>query len=179
MRNEATITEAWLRELRARFIEVARRRVSGEAVEDVVQDALTIVYRKQGHATEDPAALAWSFLVLRNVIGNHYQKEKTRRRASGSAPSFDGEWGNGPNGGIAPTPLESLERVEVARLLHDAVHDLGRSDPHCGRQFRRMLGSEPAVDEPDAEVRDSTHYVRHFRCREKLRKILLQRGFRP
>ena len=45
--------ELWLGDLRARFLDVARKRVPAEAVEDVVQEALITVHKARH--TYDPA----------------------------------------------------------------------------------------------------------------------------
>jgi DNA-directed RNA polymerase specialized sigma24 family protein len=157
--------EAFLRELRRRFVEIARRRVSADVVEDVVQEALTVVVTKREASPDRAQSLPWCFQVLRNVIGNHYQKERTRGRA---APA--------PEPAATPTPLDALERAEVGRILRDAIAELAARDGTCADLLRRALAEEaPAVAAGSA----STPYVRAFRCRQKLKAILLRRGVLP
>ena len=61
-------------DLSERLASVAKRRVREDEVDDCVQDALAIVaarYRTRGATV---GILPWSFSVMRNVIGNLYQK---------------------------------------------------------------------------------------------------------
>jgi hypothetical protein len=44
--NPLQVSEAWFGQLRARFVEIARRRVDQGAVEDVVHEALAIIHDK-------------------------------------------------------------------------------------------------------------------------------------
>jgi DNA-directed RNA polymerase specialized sigma24 family protein len=136
--------------------------VSAEAVEDIVQEALTVVLAKRGASPDPTESLPWCFQVLRNVIGNHYQRQRTRARA---VP--------GPDPIAPPTPLEALERAEVARILREAVAELASRDRECGDLLRRALAEEAPASAGDAA---STPYVRAFRCRQKLKAILLRRG---
>jgi DNA-directed RNA polymerase specialized sigma24 family protein len=179
MENRAATTDAWVRALRARFVEIARRRVPEAVVEDVVQDALTVVCRKHDRAAEEAPDLLWSFQVLRNVIGNHYQREKRRRRFLDAASTLEPLDGGRIVHRVERTPLESLERTETTRLLHAAVDELARTDPSCGQQFKRILDQLAPEETPDAGRRDSTDYVRRFRCRERLRRILVRWGYQP
>lgn len=183
------IQEAWLEQLRARFIDVARARVSEGAVEDVVQDAMAIIYQKavarDSAVAWAPPALPWCFQVLRNVVGNHYQRERTR--LGGERP------GSALHDGVHaftarqdnPTPMEALERSERARVLREAIQELAGQDDFCGNHFLEMLGDRGGSPAGPTSARDvrgasaSTPYVRLFRCREKLRKILTRRGYLP
>ena len=182
------IQEAWLRELRARFIDVARARVAEGAVEDVVQDAMAIIYQKAGSGAGGGMGtpeLPWCFQVLRNVVGNHYQRERTRMRGERSGtPLHDGvhEFTARRDN---PTPIEALERNERARLLREAIQELAVQDAFCGNHFLEVLGDRERTLAASGPARDggsgaaSTPYVRLFRCREKLRKILTRRGYLP
>jgi DNA-directed RNA polymerase specialized sigma24 family protein len=175
--------ETWLTGLRERFVEIARKRVEDRVVEDVVQEALTIIFQKSGGGgapVRTTPSLAWCFQVLRNVIGNHYQKERTRRRRF---VPYEGAVSNGgveSVPGSLPTPLESLEREELDRLLHDAVAELSRRDEFCGRHLRALLADDPALAPARSEgLAESTYHVRLFRCRRKLGKILMEKGYLP
>jgi DNA-directed RNA polymerase specialized sigma24 family protein len=165
--------------LRARFLEIARGRVEEEAVEDVVQDALAIVHRKGAvllDAGELPP-LPWCFRVLRNVIGNHYQRAQTRARASNPGSAEHARVVELFTGRPAPTPLEALERRELTRVLEEAIDELAARDAECGRLLREMLGRGEGGGAASCGP-SSAGYVRAFRCRRKLREILLRRGVR-
>lgn len=157
--------QEWLQNLRERFLAVATRRVPEDSVEDVVQDALSVVIEKGG----DQPDLAWSFQVLRNVIGNHYQKTRTRARelhpedvGPGSAPR---------------SPLEALEDREFVDLVEASLGDLSGGDSDCARYLRALLhGGSPASIAEQEQLDAAVLYRRVYRCRGKLRMILRRKG---
>jgi hypothetical protein len=182
----ASLQHAWLEQLRVRFIDIARTRVAEGAVEDVVQDAIAIIYQKAGGGASDwsPPELPWCFQVLRNVVGNHYQKERTRRRGDQPGSALHDGLQEFTAGRRNPTPMEALEGRERGRILREAIHELATDDAFCGNHFLEVLGdrgSSAAADSvtDGAASRVSTRYVRLFRCREKLRRILTRRGYLP
>ena len=161
--------------LRERFLAVTRRRVPAESVEDIVQDALRIVIEK-GAANldgdvEGSPAIAWCFQVLRHCIGNHYQREGTRARFHaaedvGAAVAAPG-----------PTPMEALEQEELGRLVRDALADLARDDSRCGRYLSALAEERsPASLALEEGIPGDSFYRRVYRCRQKLRALLLRRG---
>jgi len=157
--------DVWLGELRARFVSVARRRLPEDAVEDVVQDALRVVHEKG----EEHPELPWCFQVLRNTIGNWYQKQRVRSRDL--AP----EDAAVPR--AAPTPLEALEDRELGRVLAESVAALGTTDAGCGRYLERLMAGEtPATIAGEEGVDPAVLYRRIYRCRGKLREILIGKG---
>jgi RNA polymerase sigma factor (sigma-70 family) len=171
-------TDGWLVQLRDRFVAVARRRLPSEAVEDVVQEALTVVYEKgirvpQADAIDGMPPLAWCFQVLRNLIGNFYQKQRTR--AATMSPDEDVERLDAAD--QSPTPLEALESREVRRLVRQALGELGKQDGTCAHYLQRLLeGLTPADLASEEAVEPAVLYRRVYRCRIKLRDILEQKG---
>ncbi len=179
---------SWLGPLRERLLEVARRRVPGEVAEDIVQEALAVIHQKGSGAglssvaaMDAPPPLPWCFGVLRNVIGNHYQKQRTRDRAARPGASEHARVVEMFADRAEPTPLEALERLELARLLEDSIDELAGRDGECGRLLRSALGRaephEEGASAKPARASTSTEYVRAFRCRQRLREILLRRGY--
>jgi len=170
-------SERWLAELRGRFVAIARRRVSPEAVEDVVQDALRVVIEKgwRGPETADVdgrPALAWCMQVLRHVIGNHYQRARVRAaRAAGP----------GPLDSVADArrgPLEALAARDAERVVLDALASLARGDAPCGRWLAALAEERPPGELARAEgIEEGAFYRRLWRCREKLRALLAERGW--
>ena len=157
--------EAWLTELRQRFVAVARRRVPEDAVEDVDQDALRIVHERGG----DRPDLPWCFQVLRNTIGNWYQRQKVRAR------DLSPEDAALPN--AAPTPLEALEDREVERALRESIEKIGGGDTGCAHYLQRLMrGDAPARIAEDEGLDPAVLYRRIYRCRGKLRELLRERG---
>lgn len=170
-------TEAWLTELRARFLSVARRRVTPDAAEDVVQEALRIVVeqniaRPGALATAGEAGLAFGFRVLRNVIGNHYQKLGTERRRRDPAPP--GVEFADP----APEPLLALERAEALAAVRAGLDAMAATDERCARYLARLAaGYLPREVAKEERMDEALFYRRVYRCRRKLRALLEQRGF--
>ncbi len=177
--------------LRERFMEVALRRVPADVAEDLVQEALLVVVARGREAGFGPSAasagaagpaaalvteegqalppLAWSFQVLRNVIGNWYQRRETRERWISSAPA--------PEVPGAGTPLEALEESDALSRLERALRLLADNDPACGRYLRRIVeGAEPSDIAREERVDPAAFYRRLYRCRGKLRELLEQEG---
>ena len=115
--------------------------------------------------------LAWCFQVLRNAIGNHYQRERTRRLRTVEGESLPER----PD--ARPQPLEALESKEAVRMIHEALNELERSAERCAHYLRSIaagvslgvLASEDVIEEP-------VLYRRLYRCRQKLRELLHARG---
>lgn len=162
----------WFAELRVRFVGLARRRVPEDLVEDLVQEAMGIVFEKgfqPGDEVQDMPGLAWCFQVLRNVIGNYYQKQKTRSR---EAPLEEvAEISSGL------TPVEALSRDEQISAVNTALDTLASGDSKCGQYLRRLLdGQSPASLAEEEGVTAAVLYRRVYRCRTKLRSLLEASG---
>jgi len=168
--------------LRVRFLQVAKRRVHEDHLEDVVQDALRIVLDKYRTRTGDIGILVWSFTVLRNVIGNHYQ---SRKRDVGRTTHVE-DWQTFSPAAVVMDPTRDRETVEFTSRLEAAIASLARKSPRCGRLFANLLKSygegggqrdvsrralELAQDE-DSDLSRNTFYVALHRCRAQLRAIL-------
>lgn len=168
---------AWAAPLRARLLAVARRRVPAEAAEDLVQETLRILLEKGfrgpgSEAMEGVPAMAFAFRVLRNVIGNHYQRDRIRRRRI--APQASGLAATDP----APGPLEALTDDEARRVVTRCLDALAASDEACARYLRRLIdGVAPAALARDEGLAAAVLYRRVYRCRLKLRALLEDRGF--
>lgn len=164
----------WLIQLRARFVAVARRRVPAADVEDVVQDALRVVAEKGSHPGRGPGDRplpSWCFQVLRNTIGNYYQRRRVRERIR--APISDAWNAADP----AATPLEALISTEAEHGIRAALDALEKESATCGRYLRRLLEGVPSTVVARAEgLGEAVLYRRVYRCRVRLRAILLQRG---
>jgi DNA-directed RNA polymerase specialized sigma24 family protein len=172
--GEPRPTEAWLARLRERLLAVASRRVPAEAVEDVVQDALRVIVERKvpetGAMIDDLPGLAWCFQVLRNTIGNYYQKARTRRtwreRESTRAPEP-----------AAPTPLDALESADATRTILAAIQAMRGDADSCGRYLECLAqGTSPADLARSEGVEPAVLYRRIYRCRHKLRVVLIERG---
>lgn len=166
----------WLAALRARFVAIARRRVAPDAVEDVVQDALRVVVERgwsgPGELVDGVPGLAWCMQVLRHVIGNHYQRTRVRgARDAGDGPlAFAADPARGP--------LEALAAADAERVVHEALAALDGDGSPCGRWLGALAGGEsPGALARAAGVAEAAFYRRLYRCREKLRALLAEKGW--
>jgi DNA-directed RNA polymerase specialized sigma24 family protein len=148
--------------LRERFLQVAKHRVREADAEDVVQDALRIVFQKYRDRAAGAGILVWSFAVLRHVVGNYYQAQRRHARL---VPLDGGAGEDGPGGRGAGESLEAVmsartepirlaERGEgqeqpigvpgesdLCRRLDSALAALERTHPRCAMIFRAILAS--------------------------------------
>ena len=157
------------------MLEITRRRVPADEAEDLVQSALQVIVERSG----DPALtewidgkppLAWCLQVLRNVIGNHYRREGTRRRFIDAS--------------VAPEnialPLEALDSGDRVRYIEESLEELAAASPDCGRYLRSMMEETPVQEIARANgLEANALYQRLYRCRRKLRDILRQKGVLP
>jgi DNA-directed RNA polymerase specialized sigma24 family protein len=170
-------------ELRVRFAAVAKRRVRPEELEDVVQETLRVVLTRHAGRPRESGILPWSYAVLRNVIGNCYQR---RRRGvihlppGGETPA---ELRIAP-GAAGEDPLEELDRSQVVRALDRALAVLGRQHPRCAVLFQAILralvegGGSRSVStralvlarEALPDLSSTSFYVALHRCRARLRE---------
>ncbi len=168
--------DIWLDRLRDRLIAIACRRLPSDSVEDVVQDAMRIVFERglaerQGETetVDGYPPVAWCFQVLRNVIGNYYQKARTLSRETVLDDALATPSGR--------TPLEMLESSDLARTIKEAVGLLEEGDPRCGRYLRLLMGgSTPSEIAGDERLKADVLYRRVYRCRAKLRGLLEDKG---
>lgn len=168
--------------LRVRFLQVAKRRVHGDHLEDVVQDALKIILDKYHARTGDTGILVWSFTVLRNVIGNHYQ---ARKRDVARTTHVE-DWQSFGPAAVIVDPTRDRESAEFTGRLEDAVAALARKSPRCGKLFANLMesfrhgGGQREVSQRALEMAQhedpglsrNTFYVALHRCRAQLRALL-------
>jgi DNA-directed RNA polymerase specialized sigma24 family protein len=170
--------------LRVRFLDIAKRRVRRDDIEDVVQETLRVVHAKYRDREPTYGLLSWTMAVLRNVIGNYYQK---RERLDRGEPFDEQHHRGGPEiaGGRARQD-PSQTAGERTDLVLRSISKLGSSNSRCRRLFQRILeslaegGSAREIsqrtmqrlqeDFPD-QTRASLYVVLH-RCRNRLRQIL-------
>lgn len=164
-------TGTWLVALRAEFIRIASRRVDDADVEDVAQEAMRVIVEKgverDTPSVEGAAPLAWCFQVLRNTIGNYYQRRRTRRR-----------WTE-PDTGVAGevAAIESFDSHRTLALVERALEEMRRSDPQCARYLSRLADGERVRDIAGDESLDVPVFSRRlYRCRRKLRDLLTAKG---
>jgi RNA polymerase sigma factor (sigma-70 family) len=169
--------ESWSSELHRRFVELARRRVPEDEAEDLVQEAMTVVLTRSGEIeearlVEGRPPLAWCFTVLRNTIGNYYQRRE-RWAKTVDEDAVDRLHAEG-------TPAEALESKELRIHIHQALQKLRGSDPQCWGFLSRLGdGIKPRSLAQSAGLEEAVLYRRLYRCRQKFRHLLEERGVRP
>jgi RNA polymerase sigma factor (sigma-70 family) len=168
--------------LRVRFIQIAKRRVRDDHVEDVVHDTLNIVLTKYRDREGDSGILVWSLTVLRNVIGNYYQA----RKRTDDRQQYVEDWQTLDAASEISDPTIVMEAEELADRLNDAVARLARKSMRCGRIFaglsaslqtgggQREISSRALalVQKDFPEMTRNTFYVALHRCRAQLRLLL-------
>jgi len=164
----------WLSGLRREFVRIASRRVDEADVEDVVQEAMRVIAEKGIDRAVAPAGetapLAWCFQVLRNTIGNHYQRQRTRRRWVEENP-------DGAPRTRSRDVLEAMDSRAILALVEDALSEMARTDARCARYLSRLAdGARAGEIARDETIERAVFYRRLYRCRKKLRDLLAKRG---
>jgi len=169
--------------LRVRFLQLAKRRVQTDHTEDVVQDALKIVCHRYRERKQGVGILVWSLTVLRNVIGNYYQARQRERQHM----DFVSELPRDAAG--KDDPLEEVMAGEGDLAIREAIAELARRFPRCGRIFFHLLASLQrggstqdvstrtlqAVQQEIPTLTRNGFYTALHRCRAHLRAIWDQR----
>jgi len=172
-------------QLRERFLAIAKRRVREADCEGVVQDALHITLAKYRGRASTSGTLPWGLAVLRNVIGNYYQRQRAREPQE----PLDDELAAG-GGSRDLDPLGALLAEERLAGIARGLERLARERPRCAELFRRILdcladGGTPAevsrralarMAEVTPEATANAVYVMLHRCRARLREILREDG---
>lgn len=168
--------EHWSQRLRERFLEVTAHRVPAAEVEDLVQEAMTTVLSRaqqieSERLVEGLPPLAWCFQVLRNTIGNFYQRHARAKQESELA-ELKGLHAEG-------TPAEALEQKELLESLREALEELRADDRQCWGFLSRLAdGEKPRRLAEAAGLSEAVLYRRLYRCRQKFRRLLQERGVR-
>jgi len=153
--------------------------VRDEDAEDLVQEAMQIVHARLQAGELTDGVLVWSLAVLRNRIGNYYQR---RARRAGEEPFEEGRHASGGS------PLAEMLEAEMKEQVLVAVEVLAERHPRCGLLFRRILESLSLGGSPGevtrralGKLRDDLQglssgalYVALHRCRGRLRTILTE-----
>lgn len=160
--------------LHVRFSQIAKRRVRRDDLDDLVQESLRIVTERFRDREDQRRTLPFSLAVLRNVIGNYYQRRKTSDRGEVLDERRHGFF------------LATTE--DVSDRVKQALNRLASEAPRCERIFRRILESlaegggarevsgrafENLLADGE-EISRSAYYVALHRCRERLRGILAE-----
>ena len=167
-------------DLRVRFLSLAKRRVHTDHAEDVVQEALRIVFDRYGEIKQGTGILVWGLTVLRNVIGNHYQaRDRERERLD-----FVDELPN--DAACENDVLGAIVLAQTKDTLLVSITELGLRFPRCAHIFHGLLGSMERGGSPNQvsshalhliqkvypEMTRGTFYTTLHRCRANLRAVM-------
>jgi DNA-directed RNA polymerase specialized sigma24 family protein len=182
--GDAQAQEHLFSSLRVKFLAIAKRRVRRDDLEDVTQDALRVVHTKYKDHERPYGILGWSMMVLRNVIGNYYQKRERLDRGEPFEEQL--HWAAIEADGAPSVDNPSQGQAHRTKLVLRSIEQLGRTDSRCRDLFHRILeslqeGGSPREisqrtmkrlqeDFPD-RTRESLYVALH-RCRNRLRELL-------
>ncbi len=162
-----------LEKLREIFTALAKRRIrNGDDAEEIVQDALLTIVEKHADQAFEKGFMQWAYGVLRNKIGNYYQKRD--RRAQHSRGVEDVDLRVRPDD--SPSPLEQLRESELRSRIQTAWSRLGE---HCRKLLWMLYRGYPreeifrAFPEYDFKVVNT----KIFRCRNYLKRLLRKEGY--
>jgi len=174
--------------LRVRFLGVVKHRVRADDQEDVVQEAMRIVHGELAKRPVMRQTLAWGFAILRNVVGNYYQKKRVLDRGEVFNDRLHSGIGDKTESGAMGTysVTHELFMAETSQLVKEAIAILAERTPRCGIIFQRILESLDLGGGPQEisnrvmadlqkeipDISRSALYVALHRCRERLRVIL-------
>lgn len=148
--------------LHARISALAKHRIEKD-YEDVVQETLMVVYEHLSELMNAEQLLKFATEVLRNKIGNTYQKRDRRNRYGVAERKSQ----------VLYNPSELLDLQEALDVLSKALNRLGHLRPRC-RDLLLELANGASIDElcEGFDIpRNRIHY-QIFRCRRALRSIL-------
>jgi RNA polymerase sigma factor (sigma-70 family) len=162
-----------LKKLREIFAAVAKRRIRNEVdAEEIVQEALATVLEKSSAQSFEKSFLQWAFGVLRNKIGNYYQKRDRR-------VTHEGELDEGTmrtQADTLPDPLDRCAESELKGKIRKAWQGLGV-------QCRRLLWllyqgySREDIFQAFPQYHFKVINTKIFRCRNYLKRLLRKEGY--
>ncbi|HXF04944.1 MAG TPA: sigma-70 family RNA polymerase sigma factor [Blastocatellia bacterium] len=149
--------------LRARISALAKYRI-GTDYEDVVQETLMTVYEHLNELRDAEHLLMFATKVLRNKIGNFYQKQERQSRY------LEGQRRRHP----IYNPYELWDLQESVKILAHALDRLGQRRPQC-RDLLLGLADGASIEElcEEFDIPPTRIHYRIFRCRRALRSILV------
>lgn len=154
--------EKFFSRMRERFLSVAKKRIVGASCEDVVQEAMMILMRKIDEVRGEKHLLPFAFQILRNCLGNYYQKTRRERQVI----DFNADVSTA-------TRDEPTRNDEWAELVSRAMQHLERDHAKCAGLIRAVLRSAPVSELKQLLNTDEANVYRTlYRCRMRLKTIL-------
>ena len=101
---------------------VRRLRVSGEAVDDVVQEVFVVIHSRL-HTLQQPESLrSWIYGVVRRTVSSHHRSRRAQESSAHDVVYFDQA-----RESSLPTPFEQTDRNDQLQMLAKLLDDLDDS----------------------------------------------------
>lgn len=164
--------EALFREHHSAIRAYARRRVPGEAVDDIVSETFLVAWRRLDDVPEAP--LPWLVAVARNVVGTEWRGAARRERLWLKAQSThieacgpgDGASGDGrvleelahlkerDREALTLVAWDGLTPAQAAAVLGESAARFRKRLQRAGRRLRAQLPVDVRPEEPAARRHD-------------------------
>lgn len=137
--------------------------------EDMVQQALLIIYEKYKTAGLPKGIMPWAYKILDNVVKNAYQKEKRQQHLLSESVEKLAGLLNGRN--LTDTPCEYHEMINEIRYAFQCLSKKEKEifalklQGYSGREIQKKLGIKRHILD-----------IRVHRGGKKIKAILLKRG---
>ncbi|UCE41848.1 MAG: RNA polymerase sigma factor [Candidatus Aminicenantes bacterium] len=156
--------------IRKKIVQLAKKRLHREEVEDVVQQTLSTLWEKRTSVRAPDHLMPFIFQILRNKLGDTYRRKKLRKEIHVSGPKVL----NSLKNPTADIPELLLEEKELGRILRDAI-DICAAENGTWGKVLKLLQQGLSREEIQRELGDipmTTVYTRIYRARQSLMKIL-------
>lgn len=153
----------------------ALRIMNSNDAEDVVQDTLLTMVIKRPQTSLKKSPLVWSMGILRNKVGNYYQRNQRHMPIEAVESSLQRQL---PEDFLAPSPEGTMSHRELQQIVNDALSQL----PDLQRQAMELLiaGFDPGeIASRLSPERYQNVMNRLHRGRKKLAEELAKYGYGP
>ena len=139
---------------------MAKKRIRGVAYEDAVQETLIIVKAKLPELENEKNVLPFVFQILRNCIGNYYQKVRTEQKYI----DFSADMSHA---------LRFDENQDWFQILSKAISHLRSDNVRCADLLEAVMRSAEIEELKKLLNLDEANVYRTlYRCRNRLKEII-------
>jgi len=178
--GEAAAETQLFSQLRARILALVQQRIwntrrhSSEVrkdAEDLTEDICAVIFRRYKTASFHSGLMSWVMQIARNRIGQYYGECGRRQDKHDRLPDENAIADN------AIGPEAELEGQELDRMISEALKKMGQP---CAEIIERLLTGEikSYVKQQRRTTPLGTIYNQIHRCRESLKKLLHDKGYK-